>query len=127
MTSRPGRSNKDANPKIVRRAAMDAEMDIRRKKVDARKRENEIEQIRINRQRLTKAMQRGELDQRKFKEINRLHPHDRKTSPHSRERRNSLVNINSDAIQTDEMGRVDGRGFKQFQMVQMDLRCYMHL
>ena len=81
MTSRPGRSTKDANPKMVRRAAMDAEMDIRKKKVDARQRDNELDQIRINRQRLTKAMQRGELDEKKIKEINQPDSHIRRRSP----------------------------------------------
>ena len=66
VTSRPGRRTKDANPKIVRRAAMDAEMDIRSKKLDAKKRTDELEQIRKNRQRLTKARQMGKLDKNKM-------------------------------------------------------------
>lgn len=49
VTSRPSRVNKGANPKIVRKAAMDAEMDIRRKKIDAKKRREELKEEEINR------------------------------------------------------------------------------
>ena len=107
MTSRPGRSSKDANPKIVRRAAMDAEMDIRRKKVDARKRESELEQIRINRQRLTHARQRGELDQSKIKEINHLHSDKSKSLRHLKDTRGSHLKSNEKIVHSDELERED--------------------
>ena len=97
VTSRPGRRTKDANPKIVRRAAMDAEMDIRRKKLDAKKRTDELEQIRNNRQRLTKARQMGKLDKNKMEEINRSNTRKRDLSPHSME--------NQDYIHPDESHR----------------------
>ena len=53
VTSRPSRVNKGANPKIVRKAAMDAEMDIRRKKIDAKKRREELKEEEINRRQPT--------------------------------------------------------------------------
>merc|ERR1711997_934153 len=70
ISSRPTRNIKDANPKIVRRAAMDAEMDIRKKKLNERKRETELEGMRMNRSRLTKARRTGDVDQRKVGDMN---------------------------------------------------------
>jgi hypothetical protein len=86
---------------------MDAEMDIRKKKVDARKRESELDQIRINRQRLTKARQRGELDQNKIKEINHQHSDKSKSVQYLKEARDSHIKSHANVINSDESDRDD--------------------
>ena len=62
VASRPSRSSKGANPKIVRRAAMDAEMDIRRKKIDARKRNEELQKSETNRRKLSRTRRKSSPD-----------------------------------------------------------------
>ena len=62
MASRPSRGNKGANPKIVRRAAMDAEMDIRRKKIDARKRNEELQKDETNRRQISRTRRKSSPD-----------------------------------------------------------------
>ena len=62
VASRPSRDNKGANPKIVRRAAMDAEMDIRRKKIDARKRNEELQKGETNRRQLSRTRRKSSPD-----------------------------------------------------------------
>lgn len=46
----------------MRRAAMDAEMDIRKKKMDAKKRKDELQEVTINRRQLTQTRRRNELN-----------------------------------------------------------------
>ena len=113
VTSRPGRTTKDANPKIVRRAAMDAEMDIKRKKLDARKKDDELEQIRMKRQRLTNAMNRGELDNRKIDEINKTSIRNRSPSPvRSKRGRNDEGREHRESVHPDEAYRQEKRKFR---------------
>ena len=109
ISSRPTRNIKDANPKIVRRAAMDAEMDIRKKKLNERKRDTELEDMRMNRSRLTKARRTGDVDQRKVGDMNQSNSQSSKS--HVRPVRGGQDIIHSDRPERDHSrnARLDNR------------------
>ena len=92
---------------------MDAEMDIKRKKLDARKKDDELEQIRMKRQRLTNAMNRGELDNRKIDEINKTSIRNRSPSPvRSKRGRNDEGREHRESVHPDEAYRQEKRTFR---------------
>lgn len=109
ISTRPTRNIKDANPKIVRRAAMDAEMDIRKKKLNERKRDTELEDMRMNRSRLTKARRTGDVDQRKVRDMNQSNSQSSKS--HVRPVQGGQDIIHSDRPERDHSrnARLDNR------------------